>query len=184
VDVDFVGVENGLGRARARLQCTDLGEPGLARVALPGAEDDGLGHAEPRAEASQDATHGADGDRRPALALRLEAEKLTRPGGSLPAEIFRRAPKELRDPSAEGTVRFGTAVAASLVVEARDARRRVRMPRAHDRRDGDGQDVGDLGAAHPAPEQGDGVEAHRRREVLDLADDPHQKAALRPRKVA
>jgi hypothetical protein len=57
------------------------------------------------------------------------------------------------------------------------------MSRTHDRRDGDGQDVGDLGAAHPAPEQGDGVEAHRRREVVGLADDPHQKAALRPGKV-
>jgi hypothetical protein len=56
VDVDFVEVENGLGRAGALLRRADLGEPGLARIALPGVEDDGFGHAEPRAEACQDAT--------------------------------------------------------------------------------------------------------------------------------
>src|SRR6202012_3530066 len=53
VDVDFVGVEYGLRDARARLQRTELGEPGFARVALPRAEDDGLGHADPSPEARQ-----------------------------------------------------------------------------------------------------------------------------------
>jgi hypothetical protein len=65
-------------------------------------------------------------------------------------------------------------------VEAVDALREVRVCRAHDRRDGDAQDVGDGGAALAAAEQSDGVEAHHRREVAGLAADPHQLAALRP----
>jgi hypothetical protein len=63
-------------------------------------------------------------------------------------------------------------------MQALDTLREVRMCRAHDGRDGDTKHVGDGGAALAHTEQGDGVEAHQRREVLGLAADPHQVAAL------
>src|SRR6202789_1854682 len=180
VDVDLVDVEYRLRGARALLQRADLGQPSLARVALPRAEDDGLGHAAPRPDARKHAPHGADVDGGPALALHLQAQKLARPGGALPTEVLWRTLKKLRNPRSECAVRLAFAVAASFVVEPLDALLREAVRRAHNRRWGDVEHLGDLGAALARAEQGHSMKAQRCREIAALASEPHHEVPLHP----
>ena len=160
MDVDLVSVKHGFLGAGARFEGAELGEPTLARVALPREENDGLGHAESSTDAGESAAHGAHRDRRPALPLHLEAEKLSGPRRPTPTEIFWRAAKKLDDVAPEAAVHLCPAVTAALVVEPHDAF------------------VGEAGLAEP--ELGDDLEAHRGLGVAARTPRTEQKAALHP----
>ena len=111
VDVDLVGIEHGLVGARAFLQGAELGEPTFARVALPRAENDGLGHAEPSAEFAAQLHRAAE-----VVGMDVGEQDLLDP--AIRARQFRLQPIEVRPGAERGVDQGEPPLAEEVLIRA------------------------------------------------------------------